>query len=289
MGLVSIHCAVLLFGLAGLFGKTIELSSLEITWGRTTLAAVALGGAILFKRLSFKIKKSEIISFVIMGLLLAVQWWTFFHAIQIATVAIGLLSFASFPIIVMFIEPFTDNVSFKYSNLGYAFVSLLGVGLVLPDLSFQTDHSVGGLYGILSGALYAVVTIMNRRYIKTYSAVAIGFWQYLFASLILSLFVIPSGISLDLETGTELLVLGFVFTALAHGLFIHGLREVQAGIASLIGTLEPVYGVVAAAALLNEVPTRNTILGGIVVLGVILAATIRASSPAEETIVPSDR
>jgi drug/metabolite transporter (DMT)-like permease len=266
VSLVSIHCAVLLFGLAGLFGKTIELSSLEITWGRTVLAALALGFALFIQRKRFAIKKSEFLSFVLMGLLLAAHWWTFFHAIQLATVAIGLLSFATFPIVVMLLEPFTDGVPFRFANLGYALLSLIGVGLVLPDLGFQTDQSLGGMWGIISGVLYALVTIMNRRYAKKYSALTIGFWQYLIAGLILSLIVLPQGISLNHESLVQLFVLGIVFTAFAHALFIHGMREVQAGTASLIGTLEPVYGTAAAAILLSEIPNGRTVLGGSLVV-----------------------
>jgi len=269
VSLLCIHLAVLLFGLSGLFGKTIELSPLEITWGRTAWAALSLGLVLGVQRKNFRLQRKDVGGFVLIGILLAFHWWTFFLAIQMSTVAIGLLSFATFPVFVILLEPITDNVAFRWRNLSFAALSFVGVALVLPDLSFNTDISIGGLWGVVSGALYAVVTVFNRRYVKRYSALTVGFWQYAIAGLGMTYFVFRQGLVLETETFVELLILGSVFTALAHGLFIYGLREVRAGLASLIGTLEPVYGVAAAATILGEIPDAMTLLGGGVIVSVI--------------------
>jgi drug/metabolite transporter (DMT)-like permease len=77
-----------------------------------------------------------------------------------------------------------------------------------------------------------------------------------------------------------LAVLGIVFTALAHTLFIQGLRGVKAQTASLISSLEPVYGIVFAALLLAEIPTPRTLLGGALILGVVLYSSWRSSRSA---------
>jgi len=264
-----IHCAVFLFGLAGLFGKTISLSSLQITWGRTFFAAVSLGAAIRFAAQSFRIKREHVAVFIIMGGLLAAHWWTFFHAIQISTVAIGLLSFAGFPIVVILLEPVFDEISFQLSSLLYAFLTLVGVFLVLPEISWNSNLTMGGVWGLLSGALYGFVTLINRRFISQYSALTIGFWQYLIACLALSFGLFQSAGDWGCEEFAELVVLGVVFTALAHGLFIQGMKTVSASTASLVGTLEPVYGVTAAAVVLSEFPSMRTILGGAVVMLVV--------------------
>ena len=274
-GLVLIHCAVLLFGLAGLFGKTIALSSLQITWGRTLFAALSLGAAIRFAAHSFHVKRKHISVFIIMGCLLAAHWWTFFHAIQISTVAIGLLSFAGFPIVVILLEPFFDEVPFHFSNLLYAFLTLIGVFLVLPEISWDSNLTMGGVWGLLSGALYGFVTLINRRFISQYSALTIGFWQYLIACTALSFGLLQGAGDWGSEELVELVILGVVFTALAHGLFIQGMKTVSATTASLIGTLEPVYGVTAAAVVLSEFPSMRTILGGAVVMLVVARISTR--------------
>ena len=72
-------------------------------------------------------------------------------------------------------------------------------------------------------------------------------------------------------------VLGVVFTAGAHTLFIEGLRSVRAQTAAVISSLEPVYGIVLAALFLGEVPAVRTLAGGLVILAAALAATRSAA------------
>ena len=40
-----------------------------------------------------------------LGILLGIHWATFFHAMQVSSVAVGMLSLFSFPIITILLEP----------------------------------------------------------------------------------------------------------------------------------------------------------------------------------------
>jgi len=71
-----------------------------------------------------------------------------------------------------------------------------------------------------------------------------------------------------------IILLGVVFTAGAHALFIHGMTSIEAKTASIIGSLEAVYGIFFAALLLSEIPSMRTLVGG----GVVLLATMYATS-----------
>ena len=73
-----------------------------------------------------------------------------------------------------------------------------------------------------------------------------------------------------------LLLLGLGCTAIAHTLFIEGMRTVSAQLASLIASLEPVWGILFALALLGEVPSRRTLFGGAVILGAVACAALLA-------------
>ena len=87
-GLIEIHVAVLLFGLAGLFGKFLTLPAWYIVLGRTGFAAAALGGVLLFARQSHRPQeKKTILLFSLLGVLLAAHWIAFFQAIQVSTMA----------------------------------------------------------------------------------------------------------------------------------------------------------------------------------------------------------
>src|SRR5260370_25109196 len=63
-----------------------------------------------------------------------------------------------------------------------------------------------------------------------------------------------------------LLILGVVCTALAHTLFIASMRDITAQSASLLASLEPVWGIVFGILLLAAIPTATTLLGGAIIL-----------------------
>jgi drug/metabolite transporter (DMT)-like permease len=75
-----------------------------------------------------------------------------------------------------------------------------------------------------------------------------------------------------------LVILGVFCTALAHVLFIRSLVQVKAQLASIIASLEPVYGIIFAFVLLGEVPALRTILGGVIILGTIMLSTMKRRS-----------
>ncbi|MEA3420281.1 MAG: DMT family transporter, partial [Acidobacteriota bacterium] len=63
-----------------------------------------------------------------------------------------------------------------------------------------------------------------------------------------------------------LAILGVLCTAGAHTLFIEGMKQIKAQTASIIHSLEPVYGIVFAFLFLQEMPSQRTILGGVIIL-----------------------
>jgi len=71
-----------------------------------------------------------------------------------------------------------------------------------------------------------------------------------------------------------LAVLGIVFTAIAHALFVKGLVHVKVSTAGIISGLEAVYSIVFALILLKEFPMMNEIAGGVIVLIVAVYMTI---------------
>ena len=56
------------------------------------------------------------------------------------------------------------------------------------------------------------------------------------------------------------------------------MRHIKAQTASIINSLEPVYGIALAYLLLDEAPSLRTILGGIIVLLAAAAATLSSTA-----------
>lgn len=276
-GLFFIHLAVFFFGFPGVIGKLLPLSPIQLTWLRVFLASLTLIVIIkILKENLFWPKALDLMLILFSGFLLAFHWSAFFQSVQISTVAVGLLSYSTFPVFTVFLEPFLLKTHFKKENMIFAVFCLFGVFLMVPEFRLTNRIFVGVLWGTISGLAFSLLTIINRKLSQKYSSLVLAFYQDTLAMLwLLPLFFkVNSNLPLNLKNTVLLLLLGMVCTAGAHTLFIRGLRYIEAQISSLISSLEPVYGVIFGYIILKEIPDFRTLLGGFLILGSVIAVSI---------------
>jgi len=274
--LAALHVSVALFGFAALFGKWIALSPVDIVFGRTVVAAITLVFVLRLTRRPVGLPSGAL---VVNGALLALHWVTFFAAIQAATVAIGLLGFASFPIFVLILERALHGR--RPSSAERVSVGIVVVGLVLlvPEFSW-TSRTVQGLaWGIASGLTFAWLTLRNRALVPDVGATVLALWQNGFAALwLLPVLALTFHSAAPTARDVALIVLLGVFcTALAHTLFIASMLRISTHTASVVSILEPVYGIGWAALLLREWPDLRTAAGGALIIGAAVVASSRGS------------
>jgi len=270
---IELHIAVLLFGVSGLFGKLISTNPVTIVLGRTAFAAIAI--FIGLKLCSIKlnsVSKKSLLTISLSGLVLALHWVTFFHAIQISTVAIGLVGFATFPVFVTFLEPLLTGQKLRSIDIVSAMLVTTGLILVAPDFNFSNSGTIGLLWAVLSGALFAVLTLTNQHLVKTNSFFIVAFFQHSVAALVLIPFALYIGETPGPNTVWLLLILGVICTALPQTLFIKSLTALKAQLASVVTGLEPVYGIILAALFLDEIPDLSTLFGAAIVFGAVILA-----------------
>ncbi|MBF0288151.1 MAG: EamA family transporter [SAR324 cluster bacterium] len=284
-GLLETHAAVLLFGLSGLFAKWLSLPPSVIVLGRTFFAGIVLVLVLLYFRKSFQIhSKRDGILFALSGAVLALHWSTFFHAIQLSSVAVGLLTFSTFPIFITFMEPYFFNETIRRFDVVTAICVFIGLVLVIPDFDFENDVTQGALWGTLSGLTFAILALINKKIVQTHSPILVAAYQNIVATSVLW----PMAESMPWSHGMRemllLVVLGVLCTALSHALFIRGLSQIKAQLASIIACLEPVYGILLAILFLREIPTWRTLLGGAIILGTIVMATVYTHKPTQTAV-----
>jgi drug/metabolite transporter (DMT)-like permease len=277
--LLEIHVAVLLFGFAGLFGKWLTLPAWCIVLGRTGFATLALLAVWRFsppQHLPVNLK--TVAQLGLLGGGLAVHWLAFFKAIQVASVSVGLLAFATFPVFITGLEPLWFKEKRRRIDYLTAVMVVLGLGIMIYPSSFGGRIFAGVLWGTFAGFTFAVLSILNRKWVRNYSPVIIALFQNGFATLALLPMLLLREVRFDPEQIGLLALLGVLCTALAHTLFIQGLKFIRAQLASVIATLEPVYGIALAFLLLHEIPSAFTLAGGsLILLTTLLAMGQRAS------------
>jgi drug/metabolite transporter (DMT)-like permease len=275
-GLIEIHAAVLLFGFAGLFGKFLTMPAWCIVLGRTGFAAITLGGVLFFTKANIAPKDIKAMGlFGLLGLVLAAHWITFFHAIQVSSVAVGLLAFSTFPVFITCMEPWLFKEKFRSVDMVTALLVVLGLCIMVYPSPFGGQVFSGVLWGTISGLTFAVLSLLNRKWVREYSPVVIAFYQNAGVTLLLMPMVAWVDVRIDGSQLGMLAFLGVVCTALSHALFIRGLTFVRAQLASVIACLEPLYGIAFAYLLLDEIPSTRTLVGGAVILATTLVAMNR--------------
>ncbi|WP_010239048.1 DMT family transporter [Clostridium arbusti] len=275
--LTQIHLAVFLFGLSGLFGKLLSLPSIIIVLGRVLFSSAFLLILMFYLKKEIKLKRqSHYFYLIIMGVILAIHWSTFFKSIQISTVAIGLLTFSTFPVFVTFIEPYFFKEKIKLSDIVIAIITFSGVVLVIPKFELGNNLTEGALWGVVSGFTYAVLSMLNRKYVKEYSSSVIAFYEQFVATIVLIPFFFFEKPVFAPKDIFLLVLLGVVFTGVSYLLFINSLKNIKTQTAGIISSLEPVYGIIFATFLLKEIPTLREVLGGIVILSTVFYSTIKS-------------
>ena len=272
-GLVSANIAVLLFGLAGVLGKLSLLPAPLIVFGRSFFAGLVLLAVCWFRHISLRPKQSRDGYLLLgQGVLLALHWTAFFQAINVSNVAIGLLSFSSFPLFTAMLEPLLLHQRPSRIQIVAALLILPGIYLLVPSFTLQNQTTLGVMWGVLSGASFALLSVTNRWLGRTYSSLMISLYQDGIAAIVLVpiFFFTATGSFWTPHDLLILLILGVVCTALAHTLFIASMRDITAQTASLLASLEPVWGIIFGIVLLGAIPTASTLLGGAIILSATL-------------------
>ena len=284
IGIISILVALPFVSLTGLFGKFLTIAPLLIVQGRSIFAFGTLLIALVFmrKKLFFKDYR-EWIWLMVSGSILGIHWIAFFEAIQVSTVAIGLLSFASYPLFTTLLEPLFFKEVLRRKNVVAAFIVICGLAIMAtsseePNAIISGSVIQGLLWGLLAGFGFSVLTLLNRGYVRNHSPLLLTCWQNGFAALVLLPWSLSESWMISGKEWSLLFILGVICTVGGHTLLINGLRHVKAQIASLlIAGLEPVGAIVFALFLLGEIPSLQTLLGGLLIVGTTFLITNRAN------------
>ncbi len=269
------HIAVMLFGLAGVIGKFVTVSAILTTFARVFFSFVFLLIVMLVKREKIVLNNRNdyyLISFA--GVVMAIHWFTFLQAIQMSSVAVGTITFSTFPLFVTFLEPLVYKEKLKLKNIVVAVIMFLGVLITVPEFTLKNQMTLAIIIGMFGSLSYAVLCLINRYFSKYYTGRTICLYEQGVASIVLlpSLFVVK--INLTATDFIALVFLGIVCTAIAHSIYISSLKKVKVHTAGIISGLESVYSIIFALILLQEFISVKEFLGAVFILGIAFYASL---------------
>ncbi len=265
--LIGLHISVFLVGVTGLLSKLVTTSAVFIVFGRVLFASAALVLILKCRKESILPKTvKDAFVFIALGALLSFHWYAFFHSIKLSSVAIGLLTFATFPFFTTFLEPVFFRTVLKLRDVALAFLCCFGVWLIVPEIDLSEDYGQGVVWGILSGASYAFILLVNKKYVASYSPLNLTLYQCFVALVITSPIVFLMQETVMTMDWIYLFFNGVICTAIAHTLYIYSSRFIAAKTISIVTMLELIYGIVLAYLILGEKVGVYMAAGGCIIM-----------------------
>lgn len=276
--IILLILATLFISTSGSLGKFIAMPTPVIIWWRSFLALFVLFGFCRYKRINLKLNsKKEIIPFIVSALFMAGHWISYFYALKLSNVAIGMLSVFTYPVITAMIEPlFFEKVKFDPIYIFLGALVLFGMYILVPEFNMENTYVKGILFGLLSALCYALRNIISKKLVTHYNATSVMFYQVLIVSIVLSPVMILMETSGIRTQYPYVIILAVLTTAIGHTMLVNSLKHFTVSTASIISSVQPILGIIIAFIFLKEIPSWNTFWGGLIVLSTVVIESIRS-------------
>ena len=209
---------------------------------------------------------------------MACHWISYFYALKLSNLAIGMLSLFTFPEITTLLAPFFSKQKLNSTHIFLAFLVLIGVYMLVPDFSLENKYLKGILCGIFSAFCYALRNLTIKKHVKKYNGSMLMFHQMMIVSVLLIPVLFFSDFS-NLESQFPLVLLvALLTTVIGHTMILNSLKHFSVSTASIISSIQPIFGVIIAYIFVGEVPSLNTYIGGSLILLTVVIESIRSKN-----------
>ena len=269
-----LHIIVLIWGLTGILGDYINLSSSKIVFFRTLIAFVSLIFIGLFIKQSKKLTGNQILKISGVGIIVGLHWFTFFYSIKVSTISIGVVCMSLTTLFVALIEPIIFKRKISKAEIFISVFILVGIIIIF---GFEFKYVEGILFGVFSALMAAIFSVFNGELIKTVSSFSITKYEMLGAVMVSSLIMLFSNefdSSLFVMSNNDLILLlflGLVCTTVAFMISVWVMKFLGAFTVSVSINMEPIYTIIIAVLLApeKEKMTYGFYIGGAVIIGAI--------------------
>lgn len=276
--LFQLILAALFISTSGALGKYIDMPTPVVIWWRSFLGGVFLYLFCRYKKFNLKINsRKDAFSIFLTAVFMGAHWICYFYALKLSNVAIGMLSLFAYPIFTALLEPFFIKIKFDPMYILLGAMVLFGIYILAPEISLESAHAKGILFGLLSALFYALRNILSKKLVHIYNGTRVMLYQVIILTVLLS-----PALFYDMEVSSiatqlpYLLMLGLLTTAIGHTMLVSSLKYFTVSTASIINSVQPIFGIIIAFIFLNEIPTFNTYIGGSLILATVIIESVRS-------------
>ena len=262
---------VFIWGFTAVLGALITIAADAIVWYRMLLAAVFLGSFIMFKKKSFRIPVKSFAKLIFVGLLIALHWVFFFHAIHVSNVSITLSIFSLGAFFASLLEPIFYGRKVLWYEVFFGLIIIGGLGMIMK---VEVSYLEGMLYALISIILGVLFTLSNGKLIQNHDSTVIAFYEFISGVFFISIyFLYQNKFSADFFVLTFnnwmlILILASICTAYAFTASVKVMKKLSPYTVMLTTNLEPVYGIILAYFIIGgkEKMSTSFYVGAVIIL-----------------------
>lgn len=272
---LHLHLIVFIWGFTAILGKLISLEALDLVWYRMFLAVLFMVIYIVYKRESLKVPINTFVGFMILGIIIAAHWYTFYEAIKVSNISITLACLSTGAFFTSLLEP----IFYKRKIIGYEvfFGILVIIGLVII-FNVESKFKNGMLLALVSAFLSALFSVINGKYAKVYNSNVISIYElgsglvFLTGYLLLTNKINPEFFSISTNDFLWLLLLSSVCTAYAFSASVKVMKFLSPYTVMLTINLEPIYGIILALFIFKDSENMNPAfyIGALIILSTVI-------------------
>lgn len=282
---LHLHLLVFIAGFTAILGELISVDAVSLVWYRMVIASVLMLLFIKFRKINIAINFKTLVKFSVAGILIALHWITFFESIKQSNISIALSMFSTGAFFAALIEPLFFKRKVIWYEIFFGILIIFGVLLITKA---EMQYINGIILGISAAFFSTLFAVINGKFVKSYSASVISFYEFISGVIFVTLFIIffMNGFSFDffnlsVSDWTYLFILASICTAYAFIAAVHIMKYISPYTVVLSYNLEPVYGIVLAIILFPEKEKMSTefyIGAAIIVSTVILNGILKNST-----------
>ncbi len=247
--LLKLHFVVFIYGFTAILGKLISISAIDLVWYRMLVALLGLSTLFFLQGFNLKISFRTGIQILLVGLIVAAHWISFFGAIKLSNISVTLGCLASTTLFTSILEPLILK---RKVNAIEVLIGLLIIAGLYLIFQFEIHYLNGILVALVSAFLAGLFTVLNKKLVQKHSTRLITFYEMVGGFMGISLFFLFTKgfdhefFQLPLSDVVYLLLLGLVCTAFAFAIQVDVMKKMSAYLVALSINLEPVYGIILA-------------------------------------------
>ncbi len=278
---LHLHLIVFIWGFTAILGELITLDALPLVWFRMLLAVGFIILFMAYKKTNFVVPRKTIFGFLLLGLVIALHWLTFFKAIKVSNVSVTLACLSTGAFFTSFLEPILYRRKVIWYEVLFGLVVVGGLYIIF---NVEGDYYLGIILALTSAFLSALFSVINGKYAKMYDSTVISFYELTGGVLCFSVYLLLSNsfskefFILQPSDWVYLLILSSICTAYAFIASVKVMKFISPYTVMLTINLEPVYGIILALLIFKDKEKMSTefYFGAILILiTVILNGVIK--------------